>query len=94
MLVLALCGVDPEAIGADYALSDERLPPMYAAEGRADIAPEIAAFLRDQGTTAPELITRLLTTFDVEATLLGAGLEEADLAALRRRLLDQFERKR
>jgi protein-tyrosine phosphatase len=88
MLVLALCGVDPEAIGADYALSDERLPPMYAAEGRADIAPEIAAYLRDQGTTAPELIVRLLATFDVEATLLAAGLDEADLTALRGRLLD------
>jgi len=53
MLVLALCGVELEAIGADYALSDERLPPMYAAEGRADIAPEIAVYLRDQGTTRP-----------------------------------------
>ncbi|HEY0278866.1 MAG TPA: tyrosine-protein phosphatase [Solirubrobacterales bacterium] len=88
MLVLALCGVRPEAIGADYALSDERLPPMYAAEGRADIAPEIAAYLRDQGTSAPQLIVDLLATFDVEATLLDAGLEAADVTALRRRLLD------
>lgn len=88
MLVLALCCVDPVAIGADYALSDERLPPMYAAEGRADIAPEVAAYLRDQGTTAPELIERLLAGFDVEAALLAAGLETGDIAALRRRLLD------
>jgi protein-tyrosine phosphatase len=87
MLVLALCGVEPEAIGADYALSDERLPPMYAAEGRADIAPEIAAYLRDQGTTAPELIADLLTTFDIEAALLDAGLEEGDLDAVRSRLV-------
>jgi hypothetical protein len=87
MLVLALCGVEPEAIGADYALSDERLPPMYAAEGRADIAPEIAAFLSDRGTTAPELIVELLTDFDVEAALLGAGLEQGDLDAVRSRLV-------
>jgi protein tyrosine/serine phosphatase len=88
MLVLALCGVGPETIGADYALSDERLPPMYAAEGRADLAPEIAAFLRDQGTTAPELIANLLATFDVGAALRDGGLEDADIAALRARLLD------
>jgi hypothetical protein len=60
---------------------------MYAAEGRADIAPGIAAFLRDRGTTAPELIAGLLAGFDVEAALLDAGLEAADIAALRRRLL-------
>jgi hypothetical protein len=60
---------------------------MYAAEGRVDIAPEIVAFLRDQGTTAPELIADLLATFDVEAALLAAGLNERDIAALRRRLL-------
>jgi protein-tyrosine phosphatase len=88
MLVLAFCGVDPEAIGADYAQSDERLPPMYAAEGRADIAPEIAAYLRGQGTTAPELIVDLLAGIDIEAALLAAGLTPADVAALRRRLLD------
>jgi protein-tyrosine phosphatase len=88
MLVLALCGVEPEAIGADYAQSDERLPPMYAAEGRADIAPEIAAYLRDQGTTAPQLIVDLIASFDVEAALRAGGLAEADLAALRHRLLD------
>src|ERR1700733_14418930 len=88
MLVLALCGVDPEAIGADYALTDQRLPPMYAAEGRADIAPEIAAYLRDQGTTAPKLIVKLLATFDVEAALLAGGLDRDDIAALRHRLRD------
>jgi protein-tyrosine phosphatase len=88
MLILALVGVDPAAIGADYALSDERLPGLYAAEGRADIAPGVAAYLRDQGTTAPALIAELLAEFDVEAALLAGGLETDDLAALRRRLLD------
>jgi hypothetical protein len=67
MLVLALAGVEPEAITAE--------------------APRIAAFLRDKSTTATELIIELLTTFDVEATLLDAGLTAADITALCRRLL-------
>jgi protein tyrosine/serine phosphatase len=87
MLVLALACVEPEAIAADYALSDERLRPLYLSRGEADEAPNIAAFLRDQGTTATELIVDLLTGFDVEATLLAGGLDPEDVAALRRRLL-------
>jgi protein-tyrosine phosphatase len=87
MLVLALVGVEPEAIAADYALSDERLWPLYLSRGEEDEAPKIAAFLRDQGTTATELIVELLATFDVEETLLRAGLAEADITALRERLL-------
>lgn len=87
MLVLALAGVAPETIAADYALSDERLRALYLSRGRPDEAPGIAEFLRDQGTTATELIVDLLATFDVEAALLGGGLAQADVAALRERLL-------
>jgi hypothetical protein len=87
MLVLALAGVEAEAIAADYTLSDERLRPLYLSRGDEDEAPKIAAFLRDRGTTATELIVELLAGFDVEAALRGAGLGEADLVALRGRLL-------
>jgi len=87
MLVLALAGVEPEEIAADYALSDARLRPLYLSRGEADEAPKIAAFLREQGTTATELIVDLLAEFDVEASLRDAGLGEDDLAALRGRLL-------
>jgi protein-tyrosine phosphatase len=87
MLVLALAGVEPDAIAADYTLSDERLRPLYLSRGEADEAPKIAAFLREHGTTATELIVDLLAEFDVEATLREAGLSEDDLAALRRRLV-------
>lgn len=86
MLVLALARVEPDAIAADYALSDERLRPLYLSEGEEDEGPKIAAFLQDEGTTATDLIVELLTTFDVEATLCAAGLEAEDVAALRRRL--------
>jgi protein tyrosine/serine phosphatase len=88
VLVLALAGVDPEAIAADYMLSDTRLRRLYLSRGQEDEAPKIAAFLRDQGTTATELIVALLTEFDVEGTLRAGGLSEADLAALRARLVD------
>jgi protein-tyrosine phosphatase len=87
MLVLALSGVEPEAIAADYALSDERLRPLYMSRGEADEGPAIAEFLRGQGTTASEIIRDILTTLDVEATLLEAGLGKRDVAALRRRLV-------
>lgn len=89
MLVLALAGVEPEAIAEDYALSDGRLRSLYLSRGQEDEAPKIAAFLRDRGTTAGELIVELLTTFDVEGTLRGAGLEEQDLDALRERLVER-----
>jgi hypothetical protein len=87
LLVLALTGVEPEAIAADYALSDERLRPLYLSRGQEDEAPKIAAFLREHGTTASDLIVELLDEFDVEGTLRAGGLTGADLAALRTRLL-------
>jgi protein tyrosine/serine phosphatase len=87
MLVLALAGVEPATIAADYARSDERLRPLYLSRGQEDEAPKIAEFLRGQGTTATDLIVELLTTFDIEATLVAAGLDVQDVAALRRRLV-------
>jgi protein-tyrosine phosphatase len=87
LLVLALAGVEPAAIAADYALSDERLRPLYLSRGQADEAPGIAEFLRGRGTTATELIVELLAALDVEAILSEAGLKEREVAALRERLL-------
>lgn len=86
MLLLALAGVEPEAIAADYALSDERLRPLYLSRGEEDEAPKIAAYLGEQATTASALILELLAALDVEATLLAAGLEQEDVEALRHRL--------
>jgi hypothetical protein len=87
MMVLALAGVAPEEIAADYALSDERLRALYLSRGQPDEAPGIAEFLRGQGTTATELIVDLLASFDIEAALRGGGLGEDEIAALRGRLL-------
>ncbi len=87
MLVLSLVGAAPETIAADYALSDERLRPLYLSRGQEDEAPGIAEFLRSQGATATEVIVQTLASLDVEAALLEAGLEEREIAALRRRLV-------
>jgi len=71
MLVLALIGVPPEAIAADYDLS-----------GPAD--EDVQRFLADRGTSAASVIVSTLADLDVEACL---RLDEADLLALRARLV-------
>jgi protein-tyrosine phosphatase len=87
MLVLALVGVIPEDIAADYALSTERLRADYAALGKEDQGPRLERFLAERGTTATELIVGTLSDLDVEQCLLDAGLTSQDMVALRRRLL-------
>jgi protein-tyrosine phosphatase len=72
MLLLALAGVSPEEIAADYCLSGQ---------GEGD------AFLAEHGTSATDVIVATLAELDVEAYLLAAGATDADLAALRRRML-------
>lgn len=87
MLLLALAGVAPEEIAADYALSADRLPARYASRGEEDQGPVLEAFLAERGTTAGELIVTTLAELDVEGHLLAAGLTAEDVGALRRRLL-------
>ncbi|HYC80302.1 MAG TPA: tyrosine-protein phosphatase [Solirubrobacterales bacterium] len=89
MLVLALAGVEPEAIARDHGLSSERLEPLYAARGQPSPEAELASFLRQRGTTAGEVIVATLAALDVEATLLAGGLEPTDVNRLRRRLLGE-----
>jgi hypothetical protein len=66
--------------GDDEAEGEDR-------RGEVDEAPRIAAFLRERGTTATELIVDLLAGFDVEAALRGGGLSDDEIAGLRLRLL-------
>jgi hypothetical protein len=87
MLVLALARVEPEEIGRDHERSFERLGPLYAARGWGNPEEELAGFLRERGTTAAEVIVATLAALDVEEILLAGGLDPADLARLRERLL-------
>ena len=64
IMLLALAGVGPEEIAADYALSEDRVP-----FGR------VGTFYEDNGTTAAAVITALLAELDVEAYLRAAGVE-------------------
>jgi hypothetical protein len=87
LLVLTLAGVEPEAIAADYALSEERLRVTYAARGEPDPAPSLNGYLAQQGTTARRALLEVLDGLDLRAHLGAAGLSAGDVAALRRRLL-------
>jgi protein-tyrosine phosphatase len=71
LLVLALAGVTPDDIAADYELTAELFDE----------------FLATRGTSARELVLTTLGALDVEAYVRAAGVTDADLAALRGRLL-------
>jgi hypothetical protein len=87
MLALALVGVSPGAIVADYELSAARLRACYAARGEPDQGPVLESYLASRGTTAGEVLLATLDALDVEATLLAGGLTASDVSALRSRLL-------
>jgi hypothetical protein len=75
MLVLALAGVSPEDVAADYCVSNDCLPD-----------PEADEFLGREGTSAPEVIVSTLASLDLAAQLRRGGLVDDDLARLRSRL--------
>lgn len=87
MIVLALAGVRPEAIVADYEVSFDRLPARYLAHGEPDQGPMLREYLEGEGTSAGEVIAGILGSTDFEAALGPGGLTAADVAALRGRLL-------
>jgi hypothetical protein len=72
MLLLALAGVAPEDILADYELS----PDLERDE-----------LLAREHTSVHDVILGTLAWLDVDAYLLGGGLSPDDLAVMRKRLL-------
>jgi protein tyrosine/serine phosphatase len=91
LVLLAALSVPPDAIIADYALSAERLRRRSEHQGRADEDMAAQAHLRRANTTAVAELTSVLASLDVEAYLRAGGFTDAQLAALRARLLDGFE---
>lgn len=73
LLLLALAGVAPEDILADYELS---------------LDPERDALLAQEQTTTREVILAVLDWLDMDAYLRDGGLSQDDLAALRTRFLE------
>jgi protein-tyrosine phosphatase len=88
MLLLALVGVAPEDVAADYELSRDRVRTLLGRLGQEDHVPEIEAYLERGGTSSREAVIATLTALDVEAHLRAGGLGAGDLAALRVRLLE------
>jgi len=86
LLLLALAGVEPTAIAADYERSAERLAARSAALGEPDPGPALAAAVARRGTTAGGAVLDLLGSVDVAAALNAGGLGAADAVAVRRRL--------
>jgi hypothetical protein len=86
LLLLALAGVEPEAIVADYTLSGERLKRYFGDTRRPVGEDPIVERLAEQGTTIAEVLNDLLTAVDIEASLTAAGLTAIDLQAIRARM--------
>lgn len=85
-LVLSVAGVPPEEIASDYALSRERLQPLYDEWIAAADEPERARLEREN-VSAPETILRVLEQVDAEEYLRDGGLAAEDVEAIRTRLV-------
>lgn len=89
LLLLALAGVDPDVIAADYDLSAEAVKPLFAALGAEDQGPAIAALLAERGTTTAAAIRDTLEGFDAGRYLLEAGVGSTALDDIRHRLTNR-----
>ncbi|KAB8190363.1 protein-tyrosine-phosphatase [Nonomuraea phyllanthi] len=87
MVLLALAGVAPDDIAADYEVSVDRLPPLFAALGMEDQADEIGGILARKNTTLRAALLGALDGLDVENRLRAAGFGGDDISALRERLV-------
>ena len=87
LVLLALAGVEPDAIAEDYQQSGPALAALFELVGRPDEQPHVEAVLAEHGTTARQVLLEALDGFDAEAYLLEAGVSEQDVATLRRRLV-------
>jgi protein-tyrosine phosphatase len=100
-LLLAVAGVEPEDIAADYALSAACLGEAYQEEGRRELAGRGLAW-DSYGylyATPPERMLKTLAYLDerwggAERYLLRQGLAADELAALRARLTEPAQRAR
>ena len=86
-LVLSVAGVPPEAIADDYALSAERLAPLYAEWLRDEgLDEETRARLERENVSEADAMAYVLERVDVAEYLLRAGVTEHDLQRIRDRL--------
>jgi protein tyrosine/serine phosphatase len=86
-LALSVAGVPPAAVAEDYALSAERLRPLYDEWLAAERDPKVRARLERENVSEAAAMLAILEELDVERFLTSAGARPADLEALRARLL-------
>ena len=86
-LILSLAGVTSEEIVDDYEHSNVRLVPLLEQLDMLDQLAIIESWLAHHGTTSRQALSELLDGLDAEAELLAAGAEQADLRAVRDRLV-------
>jgi protein-tyrosine phosphatase len=89
-MMLSIAGVEPEAIGADYAETDLQLADRYE-EWLAKASPERLESMRDELRCPPEWILNTLEHVDkkwggVEGYLEAAGLPSSTIARLQSKL--------
>jgi protein-tyrosine phosphatase len=89
-LVLSAVGVAPEDVAIDYGLSEERLKPLYERwRNRGELHDTATKTQLDLGNSSrSDAMLRLLAGLDVPAYLRDAGVTDADVEALRERLLE------
>src|SRR4051812_43987616 len=86
LVLLALAGVTPEEIVADYLLTYDRMKQRYAELGSRDQLTLVTEILATRGTTIEASLTSTVAALTMPDFLLENGLSEAELAALRERL--------
>lgn len=89
MFILAICGVSPEDIVADYELTiQRRQTPLARKLGRQDDTNAIREVLQRHGySSVRSALLDTLAKVDVLARLRDGGLSDAEVMAVRRRLL-------
>ncbi|PKW19723.1 tyrosine-protein phosphatase [Saccharopolyspora spinosa] len=87
LVLLVLVGADPADIASDYAFSHVRRAELCARVGLGDDTPKIRQLIAQHGTSEDELIREAATSRDMAVHLRSGGLSEADLTALRDRLI-------
>jgi protein-tyrosine phosphatase len=85
-LLLSLAGVPAEEIAADYALSSERLRPLYERLLREAADDSVRERLNHENNSKAEWMLSVLEGLDAERYLLEGGATSEDLQAARRRI--------
>jgi protein tyrosine/serine phosphatase len=86
-LLLTVAGVPAEEIAADYALSADRLRPLYVRLIREATDEAARAELEQENVSEAAWMLALLDELDAERYLLDGGCAAADLDAVRTRLI-------